>query len=103
LLLTEVDEGFREPVAHLAPGVFRQAESARRADAFEPRGDVDGVAEEVAVRILDDVAEVDAGGTSMRRSAGTGALRSARPLVTSSAQRTASTTLRNSTTTPSPA
>ena len=49
-----------EPRLHLAIGVFREANCARLGDAFQPRGDVDAVAHEVAVGLLDHVAEVNA-------------------------------------------
>src|SRR6516162_707553 len=45
--------------AHLAERVVRYADAAGLGDAFEPRGDVDAVAVDVAV-LDDDVAEVDA-------------------------------------------
>ena len=49
-----------DPVANLAVGVFRQTNPARLGDALEPRGDVDAIAHEIAVRLLDHVAEMDA-------------------------------------------
>ena len=66
------------------------------ASAFEPRGDVDAVAEDV-VAVDDHVAEIDADAEldalALCRMP---ALRSAMPCWTSTAQRTASTTLANS-------
>ena len=41
-------------------GVFRKTDRARFADALQPRGDVDAIAHEVAVALLDDVAEMNA-------------------------------------------
>jgi hypothetical protein len=41
-------------------GVFRKTDRARFADALQPRGDVDAITHEIAVSLLDDVAEVDA-------------------------------------------
>ena len=72
-LFAEVDEAFGKLVAHLAPCVLRQADAARVANALESRGDVDAVAQEVAVGLLDDVAEMDSGAdldAPVRRNAG---------------------------------
>ena len=49
-----------EPVAHLLIGRPRRGNPARLADAFKPCGDIDPVAHQVAVALLDDVAEMDA-------------------------------------------
>ena len=49
-----------EPRLHLPIGVVGDADRAGLGDAFEPRGDIDAVAHEVAVALLDHVAEVDA-------------------------------------------
>ncbi len=49
-----------EPRPNLPVGVLGQADSAGRTNAFQPRGDVDAVAHEVAVALLDDVADMDA-------------------------------------------
>ena len=48
------------PVAHLLVGRAGQAHPARLANAFQPSGDVDAVAHQVAVALLDHVAEMDA-------------------------------------------
>jgi hypothetical protein len=40
-------------------GVLQKADRAGLGDPFEPRGDVDPVAHEVAVGFLDDVADMD--------------------------------------------
>jgi hypothetical protein len=49
-----------EPPLDLPVRVLRQADRARLANAFEPRGDVDAVAHQVPVAFLDDVAQMDA-------------------------------------------
>jgi hypothetical protein len=41
-------------------GVFRKTDRARFADALQPRGDVDAITHEIAVSLLDDVAEMNA-------------------------------------------
>ena len=56
----EIGDGHIEPAAHLAIGVLGQADRAGRGDAFQPRGDVDAVAHEIAVALLDDIAEMNA-------------------------------------------
>ena len=49
-----------EPLFHLPIGVFRKTDRAGFGDSFEPGGDIDPVAHEVAVALLDHVAKVDA-------------------------------------------
>ena len=49
-----------EPRLHLAIGVFRKTDRAGLCDAFQPRGDVDAVAHEVAVALFDHVAQMNA-------------------------------------------
>ena len=49
-----------EPPLDLPVGVFGQADAARLANALQPGGDIDAVAHQVAVALLDDVAQVDA-------------------------------------------
>ena len=44
----------------LAIGVLRKTDRAGRSDSLEPRGDIDPVAHEIAVALLDDVAEMNA-------------------------------------------
>ena len=44
----------------MAIGVFRQTDRARLGDAFEPCRDIDAVAHEVAVALLDHVADMNA-------------------------------------------
>ena len=59
-LLPEIDELFFDFVADLPIGIFRYANPANLADAFEARGDIDAVAHEIAVALLDNVAEMNA-------------------------------------------
>ena len=49
-----------EPRSDLAKCVLGEADRARLGDAFQSRGDIDAVAHQVAVGLLDDVAEMDA-------------------------------------------
>jgi hypothetical protein len=49
-----------EPPLHLTIGVLGKADRARLANALQSRGDVDAVAHQVAVALLDDVAKVNA-------------------------------------------
>ena len=49
-----------EPRLHLAIGVLGETDRAGLGDALEPRGDIDAVAHQVAVGLLDHVAEMDA-------------------------------------------
>ena len=49
-----------EPPLHLPVGVLGKADGTRPANALQPRGDVDAVAHQVAVALLDDVAQMDA-------------------------------------------
>jgi hypothetical protein len=49
-----------EPPLHLPVGLLRQTDRAWLGDALQPRGDIDAVAHQVAVTLLDDVANVDA-------------------------------------------
>ena len=60
LRLAEIGDREFEPRLHLPVGVLGQTDRARRANAFEPRGDIDAVAHQIAVALLDNVAEVDA-------------------------------------------
>jgi hypothetical protein len=48
-----------EPRPDLTIGVLGKADRARLGDSFEPRGDVDAVPHEIAVALLDDVADMD--------------------------------------------
>ena len=56
----EIGDREIEPPLHLPVGVLGQTDRARRGDALQSRGDVDAVAHQVAVALLDDVAEMNA-------------------------------------------
>jgi hypothetical protein len=56
----EVADRQVEPPLDLAIGVLGQADRAWRGDAFETRGDIDAVAHQIAVGLLDHVAQMDA-------------------------------------------
>ena len=96
-------DGEIEPSLDLPVGVLGETDRARLADALQPRGDVDAIAHQIAVGLLDDVAQMDAD-PKLDALVGRDAQRCARswPFWTSIAQFTASTTLRNSTSAPSP-
>jgi hypothetical protein len=49
-----------EPPLYLEIGVLRKADSARFGDTLQPRRDVNAVAHQVAVALLDDIAQVNA-------------------------------------------
>ena len=49
-----------EPRPDLPIGILRKADRAGRGDALQPRGDIDAVAHQIAVALLDHVAEMDA-------------------------------------------
>ena len=49
-----------KPSFDLTVGVFGKTDRAGLGDAFEPSGDIDPVAHQVAVGLLDDIAEMDA-------------------------------------------
>jgi hypothetical protein len=69
----EVGDTKIEPRLDLPIGVFRKAYRAGLGDAFEARSDIDAVAHQVAVALLDHVAEVDADAkldAALRRQAG---------------------------------
>ena len=53
-------DGEIEPAFDLAIGVLGKADRARLANALQPRGDVDAVAHQVAVALLDHVAQMNA-------------------------------------------
>jgi hypothetical protein len=98
----EIDELEIEPPLDLSVGAFGQADAARLANPLQPGGDVDAVAHEIAVALLDDVAQVNTDPKFDALVGATSALRSTIALWTSIAQFTASTTLRNSMMLPSP-
>ena len=56
----EIGDREIEPPLHLTIGVLGETDRAGLRDAFEPRGDIDAVAHQVAVALLDDVAEMNA-------------------------------------------
>jgi hypothetical protein len=56
----KVADGEIAPPLDLPIGILRQADRARLANAFEARGDIDAVAHQIAVALLDDVAQMDA-------------------------------------------
>ncbi len=56
----EVRDGQVEPSLDLPIGLLRKTNPPRFGDPFQPRGDIDAVAHEVAVALLDDVADMDA-------------------------------------------
>ena len=58
--LAEVADREIEPPLHLPIGLLGETNRARLGGAFQTRGDVDALAHEVAVGLLDDVAEMDA-------------------------------------------
>ena len=58
--LSEIDEAFLEAVTHLAVGVLGKTDTARISNTFEARGDIDAVAHQVAVALLDHIAQMDA-------------------------------------------
>ena len=59
-LLAAIDKRPLHPVAHLPPSVLRDINPARLGDALDPRRDVDAVAHQIAVGLLDDVSEMNA-------------------------------------------
>ena len=58
--LAEIGDREIEPALHLSIGVLGKADLARLANALQPRGDVDAVAHQIAVALLDDVAQMNA-------------------------------------------
>ena len=60
LRLAHVGDSKVEPRLHLPISVLGKTDAARQGDTLKPRGDIDTVAHEVAVALLDDVAHVDA-------------------------------------------
>ena len=56
----EIGDREIEPALHLTIGVLGETDRAGLADALQSRGDVDAVAHQVAVALLDDVAEMNA-------------------------------------------
>ena len=60
LLRTEIGNLHIEPAAHLPIGVLGKADRAGFGDAFQSGGDIDAIAHQVAVALLDHVAEMNA-------------------------------------------
>ena len=56
----EIGDLHVEPSAHLAIGVLGKTDRAGLGDAFQSRGDIDAVAHQVAVALLDHIAQMDA-------------------------------------------
>jgi hypothetical protein len=73
-LLTAILERGVELAAHLPVGIVGYADAAGLGDTFEPGGNVDAVAVNIAF-FDDDVANMNADASSMRLSCRTGALR----------------------------
>ncbi len=60
LSLAEIADREIEPRAHLAKGVLGQADRAGFGDAYQARGDIDAVAHQIAVGLLDHIAQMNA-------------------------------------------
>ena len=91
-----------KPPFHLTIGVLGEADRAGLGYAFQPRGDIDAIAHQIAVGFLDDVAQMNAHSeldAALRRQAGV-ALDHAVLHLDRAAHRV--TTLRNSMRLPSP-
>src|SRR5215469_16393539 len=58
--LAEIAHRKVEPRLHLAIGVFGKTDRAGSSDTFEPRGDIDAVAHQVAVALFDHIADMNA-------------------------------------------
>jgi hypothetical protein len=58
--LSEIGEAFLKAITHLAVGVLGKTDTARISNAFKARGNVDAVAHQVAIALLDQVAQMDA-------------------------------------------
>src|ERR1700722_3863983 len=57
---TKIRDGEFEPRFHLAIGVLGKADCAGLGDPLQPRRDIDAVAHQIAIALLDDIAEVNA-------------------------------------------
>ena len=57
----EIADGKIEPRLHLAIGVFGKTDGARLGDPFQSCGDIDAVAHQVAVALLDHIAALSRG------------------------------------------
>ena len=88
---------------HLTVSIFRKADCAWRRDAFQARGNVDAIAHQVSVLLLHHITNVDADPELDAAVLGQAGVAPRTVLFwISIAQRTASTTLRNSMIAPSP-
>ena len=56
---TEIVDRKIEPRLDLPVGVLGETDTARLANAFQARGDIDAVTHQIAVALLDDVAQMD--------------------------------------------
>ena len=101
-LLAHVLEDEVEPCGHILVDTSRDADAAGVGQRFQPRGDVHAVAEDVAVVADDDLADVDADAILDPFRRGRPSLKAAIRRCISLAQRTASMTLANSISSPSP-
>jgi hypothetical protein len=90
-----------DPVANLIVSARTEAEAACLGQGLQPGRDVDAIAEDI-VALDNDVAEIDADAELNALVRRNSLLREAISCCTSIAQRTASTTLANSTRIPSP-
>ena len=99
VLLAEIDEIRIDFAAHMIVCRTREQHAARLADAFEPRRDIDAVAENV-VALDQDVAEVDADAIDDALVLGVSALRSTISFWIAIAHSTAATMEGNSSSTP---
>ena len=59
-LFAEIGHREVEPPLHLPVGVVGDANPARLGDALQACGDIDAIAHQIAVALLDDVADMDA-------------------------------------------
>ncbi len=98
----EIGDREIEPALDLAIGVLGEADRAGRANPFEPRGDIDAVAHQVAVGLLDHVAEMDADAEFDAAVFGHAGVALDHAVLQLDGAAHASTTLRNSTSAPSP-
>ena len=60
LCWAEVSDGEIEPPLDLTIGVLGKADRTRLGGGFKPRGDVDPVAHQVAIALLDNIAQMNA-------------------------------------------
>ena len=85
-----------EPPFDLPIGILGKADRAGLGDPLQPRGNIDAVAHQIAVSFFDHVTEMHPDAEIDPAVVRTPTLRSMRPFCIAMAQRTASTTLRNS-------